>query len=198
MPRNPKAPAGAAPAPGPIARSPLERSVRIDTIRDGQEKVLRATDGELQAIAALQDLRSLNSLILTYRLYKAPGGSVRLKGVVEAEAVQTCVVTLEPVEASVKTPVEAEFWPPTRIEAIEREQPDSGPASDPLADWPEPIVNGTIDPGTLAYETFALALDPYPRCKGAYLPREPEEGVEEASDEGRQNPFAALAQLKRD
>ena len=36
-----------------------------------------------------------------------------------------------------------------------------------LLDWPEPIIDGRIDLGTVVYETLATSLDPYPKREGA-------------------------------
>lgn len=197
MSRNHKSPDRAMHEPDAIADSPLKRIVKVETVRDGQEEAIEPTAAELREIAALQDLKGLKRLLFTYTLRKAAGGAIRLKGRLEAEATQTCVVTLEPVEASIDMPVEAEFWPLTRIQAIEREQAELGSAGDPLADWPEPIVDGTIDLGTLVYESFALALDPYPRKEGVAFEWTDDNAANEEAEE-RENPFAVLEQLKRD
>ena len=186
-----------APDPEMEPESPLKRVVKIETIRDGQEEVIEPTEAELKEIARLQDLKSLESLLFTYTLRKASGGSIRRKGHLQAKATQTCVVTLEPVNETIDMPVEAEFWPLTRIHAIEREQAETGSAGDPLAEWPEPIVDGTIDLGRLVYETFALALTPYPRREGAAFEWEQDTSGGDDAAEARENPFAALEQLKR-
>jgi uncharacterized metal-binding protein YceD (DUF177 family) len=196
MSRNRKTPQSASPDPDVAAESPLKRIVKVETIRDGQEEIIEAKPDELSEIASLQDLKALESLVFTYTLRKASGGSVRLKGRLQADATQTCVVTLEPVEAPVDMPVQAEFWPLRRIQSIEREQAEAGSEADPLADWPEPIVDGTVDLGTLIYETFALALDPYPRREGGSLEWQ-NEGGEDDLQETRENPFAALEKLKK-
>ncbi|MFD0987327.1 YceD family protein [Methyloligella solikamskensis] len=186
-----------APDPEIDQESPLKRIVKVETIRHGQEEVIEPTEAELKEIASLQDLKSLERLLFTYTLRKASGGSIRLKGRLEAKAIQTCVVTLEPVDEMIDMPVEAEFWPLTRIHAIEREEAEAGSAGDPLAEWPEPIVDGTIDLGRLVYETFALALTPYPRREGAAFEWEEGKSGEGDAAETRENPFAVLEQLKR-
>jgi len=197
MSRNRKNPQAGASDPDIVAESPLKRIVKVETIRDGQEEVIEANRDELREIASLQDLKDLKSLVFTYTLRKASGGSVRLKGRLQAEATQTCVVTLEPVDAPIDTALEAEFWPLRRIQSIEREQAEAGSETDPLADWPEPIVDGTIDLGTLIYESFALALDPYPRREGAAFDWTEDQNAEGNAPETRENPFAALEKLKR-
>ncbi len=54
---------------------------------------------------------------------------------------------------------------------------------------PEPIIDGQIDFGLIAYETLAIGLEPYPRKAGVEFepPAEPE---------GFGSPFAALKALK--
>ena len=89
----------------------LSRPLRVDEIRDEASGSVETTAAERTAIAKLLDLRGLEGLALTYRLVRAGAGRLRLKGELKAKVIQTCVVSLEPVESSLEVPVEAEFWP---------------------------------------------------------------------------------------
>ena len=178
------------PRPGTGEAPLIERHVKVADIKDGEEGLITATPSECRAIAKMLDLITLERLALTYRLRSEGGGRVGLTGTLAARMTQTCVVSLEPVEAHLEVPVELEFWPPASIAALHREAEDKDHA---LRDWPEPIVDGKIDLGTLLYETLATALEPYPQREGAQL--EWQAGPEsEGEPEG---PFAALARLKQ-
>jgi uncharacterized metal-binding protein YceD (DUF177 family) len=139
-------------------RPPLSRLLRVDEIRDGAQGEIEATQPELAAIAKLLDLRGVKELSFAYRLSHGGGERLRLEGRLTAAVTQTCVVSLEPVEASLDVPVEAEFWPVSLIDQLEQSAEDPGGPGQ--LDWPEPIVDGKIDLGPLLYETVATSLDP--------------------------------------
>jgi uncharacterized metal-binding protein YceD (DUF177 family) len=148
-------------------RPPLSRLLRVDEIRDGAQGEIEATQPELAAIAKLLDLRGVKELSFAYCLSHGGGERLRLEGRLTATVTQTCVVSLEPVEASLDVPVEAEFWPVSLIDQLEQSAEDPGGPGQ--LDWPEPIVDGKIDLGPLLYETVATSLDPYPKRDGIKL-----------------------------
>jgi uncharacterized metal-binding protein YceD (DUF177 family) len=176
-----------------IEHSTLSRPLRIDEIRDEASGSVETTAAERTAIAKLLDLRGIEGLSLTYRLVRAAGGRLRLKGELKAKVIQTCVVSLEPIESSLEIPVEAEFWPQAMIAAHQERDEEHGGL--PLAEWPEPIEEGRIDLGPLIYEMLATSLEPYPKREGASF--EWSQEGEERNLEPRTSPFAALGALKR-
>jgi Large ribosomal RNA subunit accumulation protein YceD len=96
---------------------------------------------------------------------------VRVRGEVYAEVTQTCVVTLEPIEAIVREAVDVRFAEPAQEH---RRGNLDAPGVAELIDLdsddpPDAIENGRIDLGALAAEFLALGLDPYPRKPGAVL-----------------------------
>jgi uncharacterized protein len=105
-------------------RPPLSRLLRVDEIRDGAHGEIEATQPELAAIAKLLDLRRVKELSFAYRLSHGGGERLRLEGRLTAAVTQTCVVSLEPVEASLDVPVEAEFWPVSLIDQLEQSAED--------------------------------------------------------------------------
>ncbi len=169
----------------------FSRPLKADEIRDGTSGEIVATEAELQAIARLLDLVALRSLAVAYRLAQAGEGRLHLSGRLTADLTQTCVVSLDPVAAKLDLPVEIDFWPAALLESLEpsTEEPEA------LLDWPEPIVDGTIDPGPVIYELLATSLDPYPKREGASFEWSQPPSQEDAA--GQRGPFAALAQLKR-
>jgi len=170
---------------------PLSREIRIVDIEDNAPTTIEATAAERDAIRALVDLVALEALRFDYRLRRGGGGRVHLSGRLTADAMQTCVVSLDPVPAALDVPVEVEFWPEPLVADLERKAEDPGQAG--LMDWPGTITDGRIDLGPLVYETFATALDPYPKKEGASFHWSQEGG----SDTSASGPFAALKELKK-
>lgn len=176
------------------AASLLPRPIRIEEIEDGKEGLIQASSTERAAIASMLDLVGLDRLELSYRLWRRGGDRIGLSGTLEASATQTCVISLEPVRATLELPVEVEFWPPHLISELETA---NEPVSNAALDWPEPIIDGKIDLGRIVYESLATGLDPYPRANGAEFgwPSENASGAE--AEIAGAGPFAALERLKR-
>ena len=123
----------------------------------------------------------MDRLEATLDLAAEPGGTVRVRGHLAADVTQACVVTLDPVPQHIEEPVELRFVP-AGMESAE---------DDPGAPDEIPMTRGgVLELGEAVAEQVALALDPYPRAKGAELPPE-------AQESGSPGPFAALAKLRR-
>lgn len=118
---------------------------------------LSATPTECAALATRLELIGLDRLEGDLRLVPGPADTLRVRGTLHADVTQTCVVTLEPVPATLTEEVDALFTT----------DPNAPPASEDDPDAPEPIHNGRIDLGEVLTQTLALALDPYPRKPGA-------------------------------
>ncbi len=174
-------------------RTPLARLLRIDDIKEDTGGEVAATPAEMTSIAQMLDLLGLDRLALKYQLARGEEGRLHLSGRLTAQVKQTCVVSLEPVEASIDVPVEVDFWPAPLFEVLEHSAEEPGHTG--LLDWPEPIVDGKIDLGPVLYETLATTLDPYPKREGASFTWS-QEGPE-PPEPSKTGPFAALAALKR-
>jgi uncharacterized metal-binding protein YceD (DUF177 family) len=111
-----------------------------------------------------------------------------VEGHVVADIVQTCVVSLVPLDAHIDESFSIRF-------VRDRSQipaPGAEVVLDPDAPDPPELIDGpTIDVGALVEEHFVLAIDPYPRAPGAQLPAELAGEPDQAAD----SPFAALAKL---
>jgi uncharacterized protein len=171
----------------------LSRPVKVDQIRDGTSGEVAATQAEMEAVAAMLDLAALEALRLAYHFDDRGGGRLRLAGTLHAKATQTCVISLDPVEAWIEVPVEVEFLPEGLVPQPEGSTSDPG-LSGP-GDWQEAVVDGRIDLGPILYESLATTLDPYPKREGARFAWQEGEGAEEEST--GTGPFAALEALKR-
>jgi uncharacterized metal-binding protein YceD (DUF177 family) len=176
-----------------IVPPPLARTLRVDELKEGDERVIEVNRAERDAIAALLGLRALDRLNFTFRLHPRGQTCLALQGTLAAAVTQTCVVSLEPVESTLDVPVEVEFWPVPMIDDLAA-SPDEA-ASHGTLDWPEPIEGGKIDLGPVIYETLATALDPYPKREGVSFEwtEAPSTGAE---PEQAESPFGALKRLK--
>jgi hypothetical protein len=174
-----------------VDRLPLSWPLKVTEIDDGTAAKIEATRSEMARIADLLDLVALGGLELNYRLRRGGGGQLHLAGRLKANVTQTCVVSLDPVETNFDVPIEVEFWPFDLIEELERQPEDLG--STDLFDRPEAITDGTVDLGSIVYETLATSLDPYPKREGASF----EWSQQRSEAEGRESgPFEPLRQLK--
>jgi uncharacterized metal-binding protein YceD (DUF177 family) len=166
-------------------------------------RTIEATPAERRALAERLDLEALDGLAATLRLRRVRGEMVRVSGTIAADVVQTCVVTLDPVPNHVEESFEELFAPPHLVPEM-----DEDSIMDFLSDdIPEPFENGRIDLGEVVAQHLSLALDPFPRAPGVE-PLEIIEADDETeerdaaaggtgeAEEGRPNPFAALAKLK--
>lgn len=161
--------------------------LRPDQIRDGERLDLTADSEERAAIAKRLDLAGLERLEAHVRLERT-GEVVRATGRLLASLQQSCVVTGEPVAASVDEPFALIFVP---------EPPSGGPDEEiELGTGDLDVVfhdGAAIDLGGALADTLALSLDPYPRCAGA------DAALKEAGvlTEEQASPFAVLAGLKK-
>lgn len=138
-------------------------------------------------------LPGIESLTATVSLRRLASGLVEAKGRLEADVVQECVVTLEPIPTHVAEDFRVTYGeaePAPTLAEIDLDYEETDP--------PEPIEGGIIDLGALVAEYLALGLDPYPRKAGAEVPQEFDPKVapvpETIKTETRK-PFAGLDKL---
>ncbi len=178
---------------------PFSRIYLADDLRDsaGDDFAISADQAETKALAKANTLVAVKSFGARFRI--VPEGRVlHLKGEVSAEVTQTCVVTLEDFDSTIREEIDARFAPQERMpepksgghRQRETNLSDEGLETDP----PEAIVDGKIDLGAVAAEFFTLGLDPYPRKPGAAFETGEKENT--PADDAEASPFAALARLK--
>lgn len=172
--------------------SPLLRRLRVVDIDEAVDHKIEATDAEIAEMVRLLGLVSLDGFKFEYRLRRGIDGRIYLVGRLHADVAQTCVVTLEPIQSNIDTPIEVEFWPQRLLEELQSEPEEPGETG--RLDWPEPITDGTIDLGPVVYETLGTALDLYPKRADAKL--EWSQAAEDA-EAIKTGPFAALKKLKK-
>jgi uncharacterized metal-binding protein YceD (DUF177 family) len=166
----------------------FKRTISVSKIGDaGLQQTVAARAEEFSAIARYLELAGLKSLTAEVSLERWRGRGVRLTGTLIADVVQTCVVTLDPVDAHVEAAFERRFLPPEKLRAEVEDVTEV--FVDPTAEDPPEPLGHEIDLGEIVVEELALNLDPYPRKPGVEF-----RGDDHA--EARENPFAVLAKLK--
>jgi uncharacterized metal-binding protein YceD (DUF177 family) len=163
-------------APTSVADLP-ETGRRIDLVADAAAR---------EAVAKVAGVRAVERLAASFDLGRHGRDGVRVIGQVSARVMQTCVVTLEPVEADIDEAIDLTFEPPAAIAESAVVEEVS------LTDDPPEVLEGdVIDLGAVATEFLLLGIDPYPRKPGVSFDAPPP--VEDAAA----HPFAALAALKK-
>lgn len=149
----------------------------------------RAASPEMRArIATTLGLLSCDRLVLDYTLRPIAGDAVLMTGTLNGAITQACIVTLEPVPSMILEEISVEFHP-----ASANADPPSGDAEVLSGPDIEPIDNGVIDVGRIAFETLSAALDPYPRkSDAAFNWSDPKASSDETQ------PFAVLKKLKKE
>ncbi len=156
------------------------------------ELTITADAAERAALASRFGLLELNGLSARLAASRVPDSSlVRVTGALHAEAIQRCVVTLEPISACIDEPIDALYGP-------EDDGADIADTPFEEATPPEPFEGEIIDIGELVAQQLALALDPYPRKSDAvameiHASERPSDVDEEVS-----GPFPALSNWRNE
>jgi uncharacterized metal-binding protein YceD (DUF177 family) len=141
-----------------------------------------ASEGERAALALRFELLSLGRLWATVELVRQGQQLVLLRAAFEAEFVQSCVVSLEPVGGAIAEPFTLVYGPP------EAEDEAAATVGDEVAF--EPLSGAAIDIGEAVAQEFALALPPFPRSADA--------AVEAGPPPSEAGPFDLLSRLVDD
>lgn len=172
-----------APYSHPFRRAALaqRKPTRFDLLPD---------DAARAAIAAELGLIELPLVRLKGEIRPVGRQDFALEATLEADVVQPCVITLQPVAAHLNESVHRRYladW--TAPEAEESEVPEDD-TSEPLTD--------IIDAGHVLVEALSLALPLYPRADGAAFEGAiaAEDGATPLTDE-KLRPFAGLADLMK-
>ena len=163
----------------------------------GVDVALSADPAERRALARRFDLLELEALRATGRLERhAASGDIRFEGWLEAALVQACVLSLEPVPASLREPIERRW---RRVDGLSRAAPAGPEIWRPDDDEVELVTGRTLDLGEMVAEELALALDPYPRAADALALVSERLGpnISLGEAEPPETPLAALAQLQQ-
>ncbi|MDM8352933.1 YceD family protein [Brevundimonas diminuta] len=167
-----------------IPAIPYSDPIRLHQIGAALTRRLEPDVESRSRIARALDLKSLDRFVADIEIVPTVSGW-RMSGRVQADAVQSCVLTLEPLSVAInehftvnltETPQDA---PADEDGEIDLELDDNSP---------DLVENGQIDLGQYAVEQLSLHLDPYPRKEGAVFEQPPEPG--------EVSPFGVLKALK--
>ena len=125
---------------------------------------ISASETERAALARRFDLVALDRLCATVDLVRRGRDRFQMRAAFDAEFVQSCVVTLDPVTGAASGEFTLIYGPPEAEEEI------GGSVEDEFAF--EPIVGTAIDVGEAVSQEVALALPPFPRVPGASVEAE--------------------------
>jgi uncharacterized metal-binding protein YceD (DUF177 family) len=163
------------------------RPFRLSELADTPEHKVEivATAAERNALAARYSLLSLDTLAAQLTVRSDVSGEVVVDGHLQAEIVQECVVTLEPVSETVASRFEQRYTP---LQAHPVTDLVIGPDD---IEPPEPTIGDSIDLGELVAQFLSLAMNPYPRAADADA-----QADQYRADGPPDGPFAALAKLR--
>jgi uncharacterized metal-binding protein YceD (DUF177 family) len=178
---------------------PFSAIFDLGVLRDaGAEITLAPNPAERAAIAQWLGIESLDSFKAAIRLSRQTEDNYLYDARFEADVVQACVITLDPVPSHLS----GEFRRALRVlprpskakrrktAAVEAPAAIVLAALDPAIEEPELLESPLFDLAAPVLEELSLALDPYPKAPGAVFeaPLEPAEPSE--------NPFAVLEKLR--
>lgn len=165
--------------------SDFAHHLSLASLRDGQRLEVTADEAERAAIVQRLDLLGLDHLSAAATI-ALNGDEVRATGRLQAQVVQACVGTGEPVPAEVDAAFALLFRPEPHAEPDEEFELSEQDCDVIFHDGRE------IDLGQALADELALSLDPYPRSALA------EDALRDAGvlTEEQAGPFAALAALK--
>jgi uncharacterized metal-binding protein YceD (DUF177 family) len=177
----------------------FSRRLLVEPWRDeGVTVDVSANAAERRSLAERFDLLEVRALRGHGRLERH-GGELVLRGWLEADVVQECVVSLEPVPARIRQPVERRYRLGGTSDAARAHfEPHGTVVLDDDAAEVEPVIGRKIDLGEAFAEELGLALEPYPRAPGASALESGALGphVSVGSEDRPSEPFAALRQLQ--
>lgn len=148
------------------------------------------------------NLYAIESLDAKITLTRNPVTKViHVKGLLNADVKQYCIITAEPVNEHIKETFEGWFvktnnavsFEKARRERMDLQEQDKQPMLEEYDD-PEEIIDGKIDLGELVIQHFSLFLTTYPRKEGTVFDNQEESLKEEKGM--YDNPFAALKEWK--
>lgn len=151
---------------------------------------------ECKALADVWRVEAVNRLSAELQINRWKKDGIRIRGQVDGEVVQACVVTLEPVVSEIRQEIDQIFVPEgSKLARIVTDEAGEMILDPDGPDLPETFVGDTIDAGAVVAEFAALGIDPYPKKPGAQFAGHIES---DGADDRRPSPFAALKDWKKD
>ena len=179
-----------------LAENPFSYVVKVGHVSANPLSVQLAADArEMQGLARLWKVEEVTALSADLQILRWKKDGIRIRGTVEADIVQACIVTLEPVGSHIEEEIDQIFMPDgSKLARIATENGEM--VVDPDGpDLPELFSGDSIDVGTVVAEFAALAIDPYPRKPDADFRDHIED---DGSADTRPSAFSALKDWKKE
>ncbi len=159
----------------------LEMTLDITTLDDSKSRVNLVADADERfTLARRFGWLEVSALSTELEVCAVGDGFYDVSGRIEADIVQSCRMSGNPVPEQVMIDVHERFTDKQR---------DDRPLTDPLAVSVEVIENGAIPVGEMIAQLVGLEASPWPR--------DPEFVGEMQTPDNSTNPFALLAELKK-
>lgn len=163
--------------------------IKVEDIPEEGEDIALSPDEETRTtLAAFTGVIAVPALAARLHLLPDGTGGAVVTGTLDATVRQNCVVSLEPFDNKVQEEIAIRFAPESAKPAKAAGHDIDFEESDPS----DSIIDGVIDLGAVMSEFLILGIDPYPKKPGAVFTP-----PVNAKDDKRDNPFAALAKLKK-
>jgi len=157
-----------------------------DVSEAGAEIVVAANAGQRTKFAQWAGVDAVERFDATVNLKRLSATRFSYEALLDANVVQSCVVTLEPVRSHIERTVSRVLQLVRRDTAHKRDHEAAKLAGE---EGPEEVESPFFDLAAPLLEEFVLAIDPYPRAAGVVFESPvPEERAE--------SPFAILRSLK--
>lgn len=164
----------------------------------GLTVTIKTDEHERDALARDHDLVAVRSFSAEFLLTPWKKDGIKLRGRVNAVIVQSCIVTLEPLESEISENVEAIFVPEnSRLARMPTDASGELLIDADGPDIPEIFEGDRIDVGQVAEEFFDLAIDPYPRKPGVEDIQTPLASDDIEEEEKPVSPFAKLSDWQK-
>lgn len=147
----------------PAFAAPYEfsRPLDVESLVEGEPwgGHLQANADECAALAKRFDALEVSNFKADLTVQRRVGGRIEIAGVWQADAVQSCVVTLEPIPVHLEGKIKESLVGVASIAELDE--------SEVALDSPEPFEGNRIDLGEVLAQTLGVNLPPYPRKPGA-------------------------------
>lgn len=168
---------------------PINLIIPIKDIGDaGKKGSLELNEEQKAFFINTLDLRAFDAFSCGWELKPLHKNRFSLKAEFKADVTQLSALSLEPVKCAINEVFKTEYWP------IDQNDPLKSPELE--IDYVDEIIEfyegDEFDVGQLIYENFVIAIEQYPRKEGEVF----EWQGDEAKDDEKPNPFAALKVLK--
>jgi uncharacterized metal-binding protein YceD (DUF177 family) len=170
-----------------MTEAPLSRLYNLGRLgQTGDEVSFEASEEERVALAKAADVLEVPKFSAHIGLKKISPTDFSIAYRLDARIVQACVVTLEPLAASIAKEFSRELHYTPNLRRVEKEVIVT-PGDD---EAPEEIGSLHFDLAGPLLEEFLLAIDPYPRAPGVEFSPPPD------ATPPPDSPFAVLKDLK--